>query len=154
MNNNDLILGNISNVNIFNIDISEGIEGSSHRIDNSSIKKTESSIDIFELISNNINNIIIDELITFIIKKHDKGNTFDNIKQIISQQVLQLNQALDKFIKWLSIHQDKSQYIWFLGLFYYYNIGIENNMKAFELFSKAANDDYPIAQVYLAKCYY
>src|SRR5256885_4869394 len=44
---------------------------------------------------------------------------------------------------------------WFLGLFYYYNIGVEeSSIKAFELFSKAAENNYPIAQVYLAKCYY
>ena len=39
-------------------------------------------------------------------------------------------------------------------LFYYYNIGVkESNNKAFELFLKAAENNYSIAQVYLAKCY-
>ncbi|CAB4417862.1 unnamed protein product [Rhizophagus irregularis] len=51
---------------------------------------------------------------------------------------------------------DKLQYIWFLGIFYYYNFGTEDNnsIKAFELFTKAANNNYSIAQVYLANCYY
>ncbi|RIA86512.1 hypothetical protein C1645_727075, partial [Glomus cerebriforme] len=141
VNNDDLVLENIiSNINLLNI----------------SISSVPSPMDIFDLVSNNINNTIIDELIIFIIKKHDKDISFDEIKQFINQQILQLNQAIEKFIKWLSRNQDKSQYIWFLGLFYYYNIGVKNvnSIKAFELFSKAANNNYAIAQVYLAKCYY
>jgi hypothetical protein len=76
------------------------------------------------------------------------------VQQLIDKKILQLNQNLNNFIDWLSKNQDKSQsYIWFLGLFYYYNIGTEEN-NSIELFSKAANNNYSIAQVYLAKCYY
>ena len=66
-----------------------------------------------------------------------------------------MNQNLDKLIKWLLKNQDKAQYIWFLGLFYYYSINTEENSnKAFQLFLKASEDDnFSLAQVYLAKCY-
>ncbi len=49
------------------------------------------SRDSFESTFNHINNIIVDKLITVIIKKHDKGITFDQIKQLINQQILQFN---------------------------------------------------------------
>ncbi len=97
-------------------------------------------------------NIFINELIIFIIKKHDEGIKFDRIKQVIIQQI---NQSAGELIKLLSHNQSRSQYIWFLGIFYHYGIGIdEDNNKAFELFSKAAEDNYSMAQIYLAECYY
>ncbi|PKY51029.1 kinase-like protein [Rhizophagus irregularis] len=82
-------------------------------------------------------------------------NLIESIYGAIVNKLI-LNQNVNTLIYWLSKNQDKSPYIWFLGLFYYYNIGIEeeNSIKAFELFSKAANNNYSIAQVYLAKCYY
>ncbi len=97
-------------------------------------------------------NIFINELIALIIKK-DKGIEFDQIKQFIIQQIFTKNQSTDEIIKWLS-NQNESQYIWLRGFFYYYSIGIkENTDEAFKLFLKAAEDNYSIAQVYLAKCY-
>ncbi|PKC66208.1 hypothetical protein RhiirA1_460010 [Rhizophagus irregularis] len=115
----------------------------------SSDQVTKMSIKFIEFIN-------IDSLIAFLIEKHDKGITFEQIQQLISKQILQTNQATDRFVKWLLKNQNQSKYIWFFGLFYYYNILLEKNssIKAFELFSKAANDNYSIAQVYLAKCYY
>ncbi|PKC00108.1 kinase-like protein [Rhizophagus irregularis] len=109
---------------------------------------TKSSNDFIEFLN-------LDKIIAYVIEKHDKGATFDQVQQLISKHILQINQATDELIKWLLKNQDKTQHIWFLGLFYYYNIGVEENViKAFELFSKVADDNYPIAQVYLAKCYY
>ncbi|CAB4472920.1 unnamed protein product [Rhizophagus irregularis] len=109
---------------------------------------TKSSIDFIEFLN-------LDKIISSVIEKHDKGTIFDHVQQLISKNILQINQATEQLIKWLLKNQDKTQYIWFLGLFYYYNIGVEENvLKAFELFSKAADDNYSIAQVYLAKCYY
>ncbi|CAI2178004.1 1909_t:CDS:2, partial [Funneliformis geosporum] len=63
---------------------------------------------------------------------------------------------VDRLIKFvMKIQMKNIQYIWFLGLFYYYNIGVnENSVKAYELFLKAAEEGYAISQVYLAKCYY
>ncbi len=110
--------------------------------------------DSLESIFNNINNVIIDKLIEYVIKKHDEGITFEQIKHLIKQRILQLNQSEDKLLNWLIKNQDTSQYNWILGLFYYHNIGIdENSNQAFELFLKAAEDNYPMAQVYLARCY-
>ncbi|PKB97497.1 kinase-like protein [Rhizophagus irregularis] len=115
---------------------------------------TNSSNDSLESTFNNISNLIVDKLIKIIIKKHDKGYTFDQIQQLIDQKALRFNQITNNLINWLTKNQDKSPYIWLFGLFYYYGIEIEeNDNKAFELFSKAAKNDYPIAQVYLAKCY-
>ncbi|GBC52592.2 uncharacterized protein OCT59_028773 [Rhizophagus irregularis] len=102
-----------------------------------------------------INYSFIDKLITFIIKKHDKGYTFDQIQQLLDQITLQFDQITNNLIiNWLTKNQDKSAYIWLFGLLYYYGIGIEeNDNKSFELFLKAAENNYSIAQVYLAKCY-
>ncbi|RGB35179.1 kinase-like domain-containing protein, partial [Rhizophagus diaphanus] len=102
-----------------------------------------------------VNDSFVDKLITFIIKKHDKGSTFDEIQQLIDQITLQSNQIIiNDLINWLINNQDKAGYIWLLGLFYYYGIGVEeDDNKAFELFSEAAENNYSIAQIYLAKCY-
>ncbi|CAB4393818.1 unnamed protein product [Rhizophagus irregularis] len=156
--NDDLMLEKIaSNLNLLNlIIVNESKSGTENNSSDTLIQLTELSTDIFDLASNKINNIIIDEFIAYLIKKHDRDFTFGNIKQLINQQLLKLSQTTDKIIKWLSKNQDKIQYIWFLGLLYYFNIGIEEdfNFKAFNLFLKAANENFPIAQVYLAKCYY
>ncbi|PKK65144.1 HCP-like protein [Rhizophagus irregularis] len=100
---------------------------------------------------------IVDKLIIVIIKKHDQGYTFDKIQRFIDQkisQLNQLNQTVDILINWLIKNQSIIQYVWFLGLLYYYEIEVnKDDNKAFELFFKAANDNYSIAQVYLAKCY-
>ncbi|PKY13291.1 hypothetical protein RhiirB3_425081 [Rhizophagus irregularis] len=102
-------------------------------VNESKSELTELSTDIFDLVSNKINNIIIDEFIAHLINK-----------QLINQQLLQLSQTTDKIIVVI-----KNQV-------YYFNIVIENdfNFKDFKLFLKAANENFPIAQVYLAKCYY
>jgi len=47
----------------------------------------------------------------------------------------------------------ESKYLFFLGFFYFNNVIIEKNKnEAFKLFLKAVKN-YPIVQVYLAKCY-
>ncbi|CAB4393314.1 unnamed protein product [Rhizophagus irregularis] len=102
---------------------------------------TNSSNDFIEFLN-------LDKIIAYVIEKHDEGATFDQAQQLISKHILQINQVKDELIKWLLKNQDKTQHIWFLGLFYYNNIGVEENViKAFELFSKAADDNYPIAQI-------
>ncbi|GES98825.1 kinase-like domain-containing protein [Rhizophagus clarus] len=153
--NDDLILDNI--INIINCEDCSSLRSStsiqSNNIDDSIQTKSRNSFD--STFTNNITIMFVDKLITVIIKKHDAGYTFDQIQELINQKILQLNQITNNLVKWLSENQDKLKYIWFFGLFYYYDIGIEenNSTKAFELFSKAAVDNYPIAQVYLAKCY-
>jgi len=116
--------------------------------------QTDFSKDSFDSTFNKLNNIIVDKLIAVIIKKHDEGYTFNQIQQLINQKILKLNQFTNNLINWLKDNKDISQYSWFLGLFYYYNIGVKgDNAKAFELFSKPADENYSIAQVYLVKCY-
>ncbi|CAI2171364.1 4481_t:CDS:2 [Funneliformis geosporum] len=100
-----------------------------------------------------INHITIDRLIKYVIKKHNEGITLDQINHFIKQKISQLN-SIEDLLDWLK-NQHNSQYIWFLELLYYYNISInENSTEAFELFLKAAKENYSISQVYLAKCYY
>jgi hypothetical protein len=71
------------------------------------------------------NNIIADQLITVIIKKIDEGSTFNQIQQLITEHVSQATDNSESLINWLVENQDKSQYAWFLGLFYYYSIEIK-----------------------------
>lgn len=115
---------------------------------------TISSTDTFE---SSIDNIVVDELIKIMIKNHDKGITFDQIKEIINEKILRSGRTTENLVNWLIKNQVGPQYIHFLGLLYYYNIYNinieENSIKAFELFSKASKSDYSLSQVYLAKCY-
>ncbi len=88
-------------------------------------------------IVNSENNVIVDKLIAIIIKKHDKGIALDQIEYYIEQPMLKLNQSIYNLLNWLIKNQDTPQHIWFLGIFYYYNIGVdENSSKAFEFFLK------------------
>ena len=152
--NGDLILDNI--LDVINYESSSSLQSQppvqSNIIDPIQTRSRNSFDSTFK---NNINHIIVDELITAIIKKHDVGYTFNQIQELINQKILQLNQFTNNLVNWLKENQEKSKYIWFFGLFYYYDTGIEenNSIKAFEIFSKAAIDNYSIAQVYLAKCY-
>ncbi|CAB5394819.1 unnamed protein product [Rhizophagus irregularis] len=66
------------------------------------------SRDSFEIAFNEINNIIVEKLITFTIKKHDEGATFDNMQQLIEQQILRFNQPSSNILNWLLKNQVKS----------------------------------------------
>ncbi|CAI2182909.1 2088_t:CDS:2 [Funneliformis geosporum] len=112
--------------------------------DNNSSKESVDSIFI--------NHSTVDRLINLVIKKHNEGITFDQIKQFIKLKISQLYK-IENLLNWIK-KQQNSQYIWLLGLFYYYNIGInEDNVKGYELFLKAA-ENLTISQFYLANCYY
>ncbi|PKC10699.1 HCP-like protein [Rhizophagus irregularis] len=92
----------------------------------------------------------IDKLIDYIIELHDeKSCSFKEVKRIINQSIQSINKSLQvENIK----NQTSSKYGFFQG-FLYFNAIIEkrDKGKAFELFSKASKDNYPIAQVYLGK---
>ncbi|GBB87039.1 hypothetical protein RclHR1_01350014 [Rhizophagus clarus] len=137
-----------SNIYVSEISSQNHLDGSS----NASDQESFSSINLIESIYSEV----VDLLISYIIKKHDKGITLGQVQELLDKKILQLNQNVNNLIDWLSKNQNESKYIWLLGLFYYYNSSTEenNSSKAFELFSKAANNNYSIAQVYLAKCYY
>ncbi|CAI2176520.1 19673_t:CDS:2 [Funneliformis geosporum] len=87
----------------------------------------------------------------YVIKKYDEGITFNQIKHLIEHQILQLSQTRNNLLDWLEKNQNKQQFIWLLGLLYYID---DDSFNAFELFLKAAENNYSISQVYLAKCYY
>ncbi|CAB5318541.1 unnamed protein product [Rhizophagus irregularis] len=91
--NDDLMLEKIaSNLNLLNlIIVNESKSGTENNSSDTLIQLTELSTDIFDLASNKINNIIIDEFIAYLIKKHDRDFTFGNIKQLINQQLLKLS---------------------------------------------------------------
>ena len=72
----------------------------------------------------------------------------------INQCIFLINQPQDNILDWLLRNQTSSQYIFFLGFLFYNGIIVEvNNNEAFKLFSKASEDNYHIAQIYLSKCY-
>ncbi|RIA88670.1 hypothetical protein C1645_232469 [Glomus cerebriforme] len=93
----------------------------------------------------------IDNIITTMTKIHEeRGYDIDfQIQQLIIEKIVKLNQTYD-FICFLTENQNKADYIWLLGLFYYYIE--EDNDKAFQLFSKVSN--FPLAQFYLTNYYY
>ncbi|CAI2173482.1 5991_t:CDS:10 [Funneliformis geosporum] len=106
-----------------------------------------------ELASGKIHNAI-DQLIEVLNKKHNRGIMFDQGRPFINQQISHLNLNTNELITWLSRNQVKAQYIWLLGLFFYYKIDTEQNSNsAFQLFFRASQFNYSLAQVYLAKCY-
>ena len=65
-----------------------------------SLKVATLSKDSLESIFN-ISNVIIDKLIKYVIKKHDEGITFDQIKYHIEQPILQLNHTVSDLLNWL-----------------------------------------------------
>src|ERR1044072_1208990 len=79
---------------------------------------SNSSRDSFDSIFDNINNMIVDKLVTFVIKKHNEGITFNYIKQLIEQRILRLNHPSNNILNWLLKNQVKPQYTYFLGVFY------------------------------------
>ncbi|CAB5380064.1 unnamed protein product [Rhizophagus irregularis] len=109
--NDDLILDNI-------LDNISNYENSSILHDQSSIHssiadpiQTKSRNSFDSTFKNNINHIIVDELISVIIKKHDMGHTFDQIQELINQKIQQLNQITNNLVNWLTENQDKPKYI-------------------------------------------
>src|SRR4051812_32789446 len=100
-------------------------------------------------------NILIDKLITLLIKTHEEGNSIDETKHFINHCISLSNQTSNDIFEWLEKNQIKSSYIFFLGFFYYNEFTLEdkNDDKAFKLFLEAANNNYPIAQVYISIFY-
>src|SRR5205823_4144752 len=98
---------------------------------------------------------IVDKLIMLLIRIHDeKGYNFMETNLFINQCVFLLNQPQNNILDWLLRNQTSPQYIFFLGFLYFNGIIVEESSnKAFNLFSKASEDNYHIAQVYLSKCY-
>src|SRR6266498_2498575 len=99
-------------------------------------------------------NVLIDKIIELLIKTQNEGNNFNETEHFINQCIFLSNRTSNDIFEWLKENQVESRYIFFLGFFYFSNINFEKNDKeAFKLFLKVSEDNYPIAQVYLAKCY-
>src|SRR6266540_6099264 len=110
---------------------------------------------ISEIINSAVNiNILIDKLITLLIKVQDESKNFSETKYFIKNCITISSQSIDDVLKWLKENQNKSKYVFLLGFFYHNKFSLkENNSEGFEFFLKAAEDSYPIAQVYLNRCY-
>src|SRR6266542_2109406 len=99
-------------------------------------------------------NVLVDKLIGLLIKTQDEGNDFNETEHFINQCIFLSNQTSNDIFKWLKENKVESRYIFFLGFFYFSNINFEkNDNEAFKLFLKVSEENYPIAQVYLARCY-
>src|ERR1043165_9475769 len=99
MDTNNLLIENITNM----IGSKDTLNSQSQEHDSISVEtksglsiisnqEAESSTDSFESTFDNMNHIVVNKLINIIIKKHDQGITFDQIKQLINQKMLKLNQ--------------------------------------------------------------
>ena len=106
--------------------------------------------EMFDLTENDTN-ANVDKLIMLLIRMHDeKGYNFMETNQFINQCISLLNQSQNIILDWLLKNQTSSQYIFFLGFLFFNGIIVEENSnEAFKLFSKASEDNYHIAQVYL-----
>src|SRR6266542_49949 len=99
-------------------------------------------------------NILTDKLITFLIKIQDEGKDFNETKYFIRDCISISSRSIDDVLNWLKENQNESKYIFLLGFFYHNKFSLEeNNSEGFVFFLKAAEDSYPIAQVYLSICY-
>ncbi|GBB92337.1 hypothetical protein RclHR1_00020040 [Rhizophagus clarus] len=122
------------------------------------IKQAE--IEMFDLIDNfkliNSIKIVIDRLIMLLIKMHDKNEyTIAETAKFISRCIFNSNKTSTDILSWLNENLSKPQYTLFLGFLYYNGLIVENDdNEAFRLFLRASEDHYPIAQVYLSKCYH
>ncbi len=72
------------------------------------------------------------------------------MKHFNDQCIFLSNQTSNVIFKRLKENQIDSKYLFFLGFIYFNNINFEEDRtEAFKLFLKAAENNYPIAQVYL-----
>ncbi|CAI2166987.1 12306_t:CDS:2 [Funneliformis geosporum] len=74
-------------------------------------------------------NVLIDKLIGLIIKTQDEGNNFNETMHFINQCIYLSNHSSSSIFECINFEK--------------------NENKAFQLFSRASEDNYPIAQVYL-----
>ncbi|CAI2191979.1 19783_t:CDS:1, partial [Funneliformis geosporum] len=98
--------------------------------------------------------MLIDKLMVLLIQTHDEGNDFNETKHFINQCIFHSNKNSNDIFEWLKVNQVESKHVFLLGFFYFNNINFEiNEYEALKLFLSASAKNYPIAQVYLAKCY-
>ena len=71
--------------------------------------------------------ILVDKLITLLIKTQDEGNTLNESKHFINQCITLSNRIQSDIFNWLTENRTKPQYVFFLGFFYFQGIEIEKN---------------------------
>src|SRR6266498_1767093 len=96
---------------------------------------------ISELVNsaNNVN-ILIDKLITLLIKVQNEGKGFNETKHFIKNCITLSSQSIDDVLNWLKKNQNEPKYIFLLGFFYHNKF---NNNRGFVFFLKAAENNYP-----------
>src|SRR3984957_3255161 len=91
--NGELLLDNISNI------INGANLQSQTYIMNTKNNSSSASIQTKDSFNSTFNDVIVDKFITIIIKKHDRGYTFDQIQLfIINQKILSSNQITNDLI--------------------------------------------------------
>ncbi|PKY62539.1 kinase-like protein, partial [Rhizophagus irregularis] len=92
--NNSLVFNTMSNpsyITSTNINVCDVCDSRISSQDSSSIASVQTSLSSINLVES-IYGAIVDKLIIYIIKKHDRGITFDQVQQLIDKKILQLNQ--------------------------------------------------------------
>jgi hypothetical protein len=83
-------------------------------------------LEIFDI--NDSIDILIDKLITLLIKTQDEGNNHNETKHFINHCISLSSQTSNDIFEWLKENQTKSLYIFFLGFFYYNEFILEEKM--------------------------
>ncbi|CAI2165315.1 9943_t:CDS:2 [Funneliformis geosporum] len=118
------------------------------------MSKPENNLDEWINSTDNINDMI-DKFIIHLIKIQDEGKDFNLTKDFINKCIAISTRSADDIFKWLKENKNDSKYVFFFGIFiYYYVVDLkeENDVDGFKCFQKTSND-YPIAQLYLGRCY-
>ncbi|GES90998.1 kinase-like domain-containing protein [Rhizophagus clarus] len=99
-------------------------------------------------------NIIIDELINFILDGLNEGKDEEVVKHHVLNYVNKHKLMIHEFYYWLLNNQNNSNSIYLLGYFNYHGIVTNiNKKKAIELYQKAAKLENCVAQLILASMY-
>ncbi|CAI2170127.1 16185_t:CDS:2 [Funneliformis geosporum] len=98
--------------------------------------------------------IQIDKLFKLLIHMQDDDKDFDEIKHLINRCISLSDRSVNDIYDWLKESQKELKNIFILGIFSYYNLlGLkDNDDEGFIYFVKSA-ETFPIAQIYLDKCY-
>src|SRR4051812_16208729 len=78
---------------------------------------------ILEIINptDSINNQI-DKLFILLIKTQNEGKNFKETKHFINKCITISTQSNNVIFNWLKFNQNESKYVFFLGIYYYYNM--------------------------------
>ncbi|CAI2161833.1 17637_t:CDS:2 [Funneliformis geosporum] len=145
------------NSNSFNGELSHFIKN----FDQMNTKDIESMKVSDTIISENILlekdiSIIVDEAVSFIFKKLEKGEYKMLSNKIILDffEIQSITSIEIKILNWLSNNQNNSNSIFLFGYFHFFGIETsKNHEKAFTLFMNASEKNHTLANLYVARCY-